>query len=121
MKMLRKGLAVAVILLFIGVAFTPSINSSVVEDKLVEFDVEFSGLGKKHTVSLTQQEADEVKQLFDEIEQRLSEIETRAEAEEIFKEAVIELDRYGFIGELSVEQAQRLVTGEYQNIKIQIL
>jgi len=54
----NKNLAFAIILLFIGVAFAPSINASVVKDDLVEFDVEFCGLGKKHTVQLTQKEAE---------------------------------------------------------------
>ena len=116
--MIKKGLAVAVILLFIGVAFAPSINSSVVEDKLVEFDVELCGLGRKHTVSLTQQEADEVEMLFDDIEQRLSEVETRDEAEVIFKESIMELDEYGLLGGLSVKQAYRLVTGNHQNPRV---
>jgi len=110
-RMFMKGLAVAVILLFIGVAFAPSINASVVKDDLVEFDVEFCGLGKKHTVQLTQQEAEEVEQLFDGIHSRLSEVETRAEAEEIFKEAVVELDKYGLLGRLSIKQAQQLMVG----------
>ena len=110
-RMFRKGLAVAVILLFIGVAFAPSINASVVDDELVEFDVEFSGLGKKHRVQLTQQEADEVELLFDDIEQRLSEVETREEAELIFKDAIVELDKYGLLGGLSIKQAQQLIVG----------
>ena len=73
-RMFRKGLAVAVILLFIGVAFAPSINASVVKDELVEFDVEFCGLGKKHKVKLTQQEADEVELLFDDIKEQLDNV-----------------------------------------------
>ena len=113
--MIKKGLAVAVILLFIGVAFTPSINSSVVEDKLVEFDVEFCGLGKKHTVKLTQQETVEVELLFDEIRTKLDNVESRDEAGVIFKEAVVELDKYGLLRGLSVRQAQRLATGGNQN------
>ncbi|MHA1171638.1 MAG: hypothetical protein ACTSQ3_06135 [Candidatus Heimdallarchaeota archaeon] len=116
--MLRKGLAVAVFLLFIGVAFAPSMNASVVKDELVEFDVKLCGLGKKHTVSLTQQEADEVDLLFDDIEQRLSEVDTRDEAEVIFNEAVVELDKYGLLGGLSVEQVQRLITDRYQNPRV---
>jgi hypothetical protein len=112
-------LAIAVIFLFIGVAFAPSIDASVVKDELVELDVEFCGLGKRHTVKLTQQEADEVELLFDDIEQKLSEVETREEAEIIYKEAVVELDRFGLLGGLSVIQAQRLVTGEYLPPKVQ--
>jgi len=112
--MIKKGLAVAVILLFIGVAFTSSINASVIKDELVEFDVEFCGLGKKHTVKLTQQEADEIDKLFDDIKEQLDTVETIEETEEIFKGAVVELDKYGLLGVLSVSQAQRLVTGKYQ-------
>lgn len=110
---IKKMVTIQIILLFIGVAFVPSINASVVEDELVEFDVEFCGLGKKHTVKLTQQEADEVELLFDDIEQQLSDVETREEAEEIFKDAVVELDRCGLLGGLSLKYAQNLVTGKY--------
>jgi len=87
------------------------IKKSISSNELVEFGVEFCGLGKKHTVKLTQQEADEVEQLFDDIEQRLSEVETRDEAEVIFKEAVVELDKYSLLGGLSVKQAQQLIVG----------
>ena len=113
--MLRKGLAVAVILLFIGVAFTPSINANVVKDDLVEFDVEVHGLGKKNTVKLTQQETDEVEQLLDDIRKTLDNAETKEEAIEILNDAVVELDKYDLLGGLSVNQAQSLITGKYEN------
>jgi len=109
--MLRKYLAVAVILLFIGVAFAPSVNANVSKDDLVEFDVELCGLGKKHTVKLTQEEAHEVEHLFDDIEQILSEVETRDGSEEIFKDAVVELDKYDLLGGMSVKQVQRIIAG----------
>ena len=67
MSYCKKYLAILVILLFIGVAFAPSVNANVVEDDLVEFDVEFCGLGKKHTVKLTREEAHELELLIDEI------------------------------------------------------
>jgi hypothetical protein len=113
-----KGLVVAVLFLFLGVAVAPSINANVVESEMVKLEIEVSDLGKKHTVSLTQQEADEVELLFDDIEQRLSEVETREEAELIFKEAIVELDRYGLLGGLSVRQAQKLVTSGYKDEKV---
>ncbi len=116
--MVKKGLAVAVILLFIGVAFAPSINANTHnDDNLVEFDVEFCGLGKKHTVQLTQQEADEVELLFDDIQQQLENVESREESEEIFNDAIVELDKYGLLGGLNVRFAQKLVTDKYQNSK----
>jgi hypothetical protein len=110
-KSMGKILPIAVILLFMGVAVAPSINASVFKDELVEFDVELCGLGKKHTISLTQQEADDVDLLFTDIEQRLSEVETRDEAEDIFKEVIVELDNYGLLGRLSIKQAQQLIVG----------
>ena len=116
--MIRKGLAVVVILLFIGVAFAPSINASVVKDELVEFKVEFHGLGKKHSVHLTQDKANEVELLFDDIEQRLSKVENRNEAEDIFKEAVVELDKYGLLGGLSVRQVNRYIERVNQDSKM---
>jgi len=122
-NILKKGLAVAVILLFIGVAFAPSINANIskasIDSELVEFTTEVCGLnGGKQTVELTQEEAAEVEALFDSIRERLNNTETREEAEQIFKEAVVELDKYGLLGGLSVKQAQRLVTGGYQNSRV---
>jgi len=66
-------------------------------------------------VSLTQTETDEVEQLFDDIEQQLSEVETNEEAEIIFKDAIVELDKYGLLGGLSVKQMQRFVTASTQS------
>ena len=117
-RMLRKGLAVAVILLFIGVAFAPSINASALEDELVEFDVEFCGLGKKHTIKLTQEEADEVELLFDDIQDGLSDVESDDGAMVIFNEAIVVLDEYGLLGDLSVKQAQNFVEKANQYLKL---
>ncbi|UCD14586.1 MAG: hypothetical protein JSW60_03985, partial [Thermoplasmatales archaeon] len=112
---MKKYLSVAVILLFIGVAFAPSINANISKE-MIEFTTEVCGLnGGKQTVKLTQEEADEVGSLFDSIRERLNETETREETEEVFKEAVVELDKYGLLGGLSVKHAQRLVTGGYKN------
>ncbi len=41
--------------------------------------------------------------------------DSREEAEEIFNKAIVELDKYGLLGGLSIKQAQRLVTGGYNN------
>lgn len=92
-------------------SFSSVVAKVSVDDELVDFDVEFCGLGTRQTVKLTQQEAEEVDLLFDDIEQRLSEVETREEAEIIFKDAVVELDKFGLLGGLSVRQAQQLIVG----------
>ncbi|UCD12974.1 MAG: hypothetical protein JSW60_05250 [Thermoplasmatales archaeon] len=113
----KKIIVVVIILLFISVAIAPSINANIGKD-MVEFTTEVCGLnGGKQTVKLTQEEAEEVEALFNSIRERLNTTETREETEEIFKEAVVELDKYGLLGGLSVKQAQKLVTGGNLNSK----
>ena len=109
-KKILIGSIIAVALIVLS-SFSSVVGKVTSDDELVEFEVEFCGLGKKHTVKLTQQEADEVELLFDDIQSRLSTVETREEAEIIFKEAVVELDKYGLLGSLSVKQAQQLIVG----------
>lgn len=119
----KKSLAVAIILLFIGVAFAPSINANVSKNELVEITTEVCGIDgiKPNTVKLTKQESKEVEQLIDDIKSKLDKAETREETVEIFNEAIIELDKYGLLGGLSIEQAQRHVTSRYnQHISNQI-
>lgn len=113
----KKPLAVAVIFLFIGLALAPSINANITKDsELVEFTTEVCGLnGGKQTVQLTKEEAEGVEQLFDSIKERLDEVETKEETVKIFKEAIVELNSYRLLGDLSIEQAQRLVTIRYQH------
>ena len=119
-NILSKGLTVAVILLFIGLAVSPSIYANVSKkNESVELDVEFCGLGRKHTVKLTQEEYKEVELIFDEVQERLSNVESDDEAIGLFNEAIVKLDRYGLLGELSVKNAQRLVTGFYFTPKFQ--
>ena len=127
MNMIKKGLAVAVILLFIGLAFAPSINANIskasVDSELVEITTEICGIDgvRPNTLSLSKEEAEEVEELIDDIERRLNAVETRKEAEEIFNEAVVELDKYGLLCGLSVKQTQRLVTGRFYISKTQKL
>jgi len=112
-KRILLGSIIAVVILVL-VSFSSVVAKVSTEDELVEFDVEFSGLGKKHKVKLTQQEASKFELLFDDIEQRLSEVETREEAEYIYKEAIVELDKYGLLGRFSVKQTQEIIFGKYK-------
>jgi len=112
-KKILIGSIIAITLIVLS-SFSSVVGKVASDNELVEIEVEFCGLGKKHTVRLTQQEADEVELLFGDIEQRLSEVETREEAEVIFKEAIVELDKYGLLGGLPVKQAQSLIKGNRQ-------
>jgi len=120
---MKKLLVVGVIVLFLGLAIAPSINANIskasVDSELVEFTTEVCGLNgvTPNTVLLSKEDAEEVEQLFDSIRERLNATETREESEEIFKEVVVELDKYGLLGSLSVKQAQRLVIGGYQDAR----
>ena len=120
---MKKLLAIGVIVLFLGLAIAPSINANVskasIDSELVEITTELCGLnGGKHTVSLSKEDADEVEKLIDDVKRRLDNVETREETVEVFNEAVVELDKYGLLGGLSVKQAQKLVTGGYQNLLV---
>jgi hypothetical protein len=117
---MKKLLVVGVIVLFLGFACAPSINANVSRDsELVEITTEICGLGGgKHTIQLTQEEAEELEQLIEYIEQKLDEVETREEAVEIFNDAVVKLDKYGLLGGLSVKQAQNLITRDFQKNKL---
>ncbi|UCD13830.1 MAG: hypothetical protein JSW60_09805, partial [Thermoplasmatales archaeon] len=64
-NLMKKGLVFAAILLFIGLAFAPSIHANIsrasIDSELVEITTEVCGLnGGKHTVKLTQEKAGEV-------------------------------------------------------------
>lgn len=120
--LLKKGVAVAIILLFLGVAVVPSINISVVkaatDNDLVEVTTEAYGIKGfgNHTVKLTKQQNQNLEQYLVDLRERLNTTTTRDEAVPLFKEAVVELNKYGLLPKgMSVELAQRLVSGYYQN------
>jgi hypothetical protein len=120
----RKGLAVGVILVFIGVALEPSINLNVVkastDDGLIDFTVEVCGLPGLHPqkVTLTTQQAGEVETLITDIKSRLDTATTREETQAIFKETIAELHAYGLLGGVTIEQAQRLMLERHQSIQV---
>jgi hypothetical protein len=110
-----------VILLFLGVAVAPSINSSVVktskDNDLIEVTSQAygtKGFGNT-TVKLTKQQYQNLEQYLVDFRARLNQTTTREEAVPIFKDAVVELNKYGLLPKgMSVEQAQKLVTSQYQ-------
>jgi hypothetical protein len=117
----RKCLTVGIILLFIGVTIVPTINFNTVKastnDDLVEVTTQACGIKgfEDTTIKLTRQQYQNLKEYLVEFRSRLNQTTTREEAVPIFKEAVVELNKYGLLPEgMSVERAQRLVTGGSQ-------
>jgi hypothetical protein len=118
----RKSLAVGIILLFVGVAVAPSINLSVVrasnDNDLVEVTTQACGIKgyRDTTVKLTREQYQNLEQYLIDFRAKLNQTTTREEAVPIFKEAVVELDKYGLLPKgMSVERAQRLVSEQHQN------
>ena len=123
--LLEKGVAVAIILLFLGVAVVPSITISVVkaatDNDLVEVTTQACGIKGygNTTVKLTRQQYQNLEQYLVDFRERVNTTTTREEAAPFFKDAVVELNKYGLLPKgMSVEHAQRVVTGYYQNSNI---
>jgi hypothetical protein len=115
------GVIVGVILLFIGVAVASSVNFNVVkaseDNDLIELTTQVCGIkGSKDTmVQLTREQYQNLEQYLVEFRGRMNHTSTREETAILFKEAVVELNKYGLLPkDMSVEEAQRLVTGKYQ-------
>ena len=138
--MKRKWLAIGIILLFVGVTIAPTINFNTVkastDDDLVEVTTQACGIKGygNTTVKLTREQYQNLEQYLVEFRARLNQTSTREEAVPIFKEAVVELDKYGLLPKgMSVENCTEVgnwrisICKELQNclnissIKINIL
>jgi len=115
---ISKGLAFVFILLFIGVAIAPSINFNVVkasnDNDLVEVTTEACGIKGfgNQTVKLTRQQYQNLEQYLVDFRAKLNTTTTREEATPLFKETVVELNKYGLLPKgMSIKTAQQLVTG----------
>lgn len=69
---MKKLLIVGVIVLYLGLAFTPSINTNIskayIDEEMIEITTEVCGLNAgKHTLYLSKEEAEEVENLIDNI------------------------------------------------------
>ena len=122
---MNQGLAVTVILLFVGIAIAPSINFNVVkasyDNDLVEVTTQACGINgfENTTVKLTREQYQNLELYLAEFRARLNKTVSREEAVPIFNEAVVELNNYGLVPKgMSVAQTQRLVLGGYKNAVI---
>ena len=119
--MKREGLTVAVILLFIGLAVSPSIYADTQpEDEYVEFTTEVCGFPgiKPKTIRLTQSQADEVDRIFKNLQVQLNGTVSLEETVDIYTDAVDELARFGLLGDISVHVMKRLIQRQYKFLKV---
>jgi len=124
----RKGLTVTVILLFINVAFAPSISINMTkaskDNDLVEVTIRSCDPkeDKIYTVQLTKRQIREVQRIFDELKNHLSISTSMEETLRIFNDTIISMSRYNLLpNDMTIEQAKRLVANANQNQKIKSL
>jgi hypothetical protein len=116
---MKKLLTMGIILLFIGVAVAPSINSNVAKasNDLVEVTSQACGIQGfgNTTVKLTKEQYQNLEQYLVDFRARLNQTTTREEAIPIFKDAVVELNKYGLLPKgMNIKKAQRFVTIGYR-------
>ena len=114
--MKREGLTVAVILLFIGLAVSPSIYADITpnldeEDEYVEYSIELCGFSdkKEYSNSIPRDEMEEIKLYFEEMNLCLQNAETDEERLHTYKEILIYLFEQGLIDEEDYNRILRLV------------
>jgi hypothetical protein len=118
--LLQKSITIVIIILLSSICFTPLVYATnLSDDILVEIKIEFCGLGRKHTVKLSQKEANEVNDIFESIGDQLNNVISKQKAKEIFKDAIVKLHPYGLFGNLNIEQTQRLVLGDSSLQKVE--
>ncbi len=120
-KWMKKSISIGVILLLLlGISFIPTINANLDklydESEFIDVTVDASGINgvKPHTVKLTQQEVDEVGDLFKTIKERLDSAETQEENIDIFHWAILQLNEKELLPKgMGVEETQALMTDKF--------
>ena len=125
--MKKKCLAIGIILLFVGVTIAPTINYSIVkastDDDLVEVTTQACGIQgySNTTVKLTREQYQDLEQYLVEFRARLNQTSTREEAVPLFKDAVVELDKYGLLPKgMSEKQTLKLILRQNEQ-RLQVL
>ena len=121
---IRKGFVICIFLLFVGVTIASSINFTIVnattDSDLVEVTTHFCGINGigNTTVKLPRGQYQNFEHYLAEFRARLNHTATREDAIPLFKDAIVELSKYGMLPNgMSISQTQRLVTGGNCNIR----
>ena len=114
---MKKSLVIGMVVLFIGVAFTPSIYANVsktsVDNESVDITIEICGICSKqeYIIQLSEQDAIKLDVLFNDIELKLDNVNTKQETVEIFNDVVLSLNEIGLLpSDMSIKEVQQLVT-----------
>jgi len=111
----KKILAILINTLFIGISIAPSISAEMNRTNNVEITVNIYGLGyiEEKTISMSEEEINEVKSYINEIKSKLEKVETREEVTKIFEDSIIKLNNFNLLSKnLSIEKCHKLIFGE---------
>jgi len=120
----RKAFIFFVIFLFIGAGIQPVFAKIFIESEkseLVELTIQICEVDKAYnnTVVLTQIQVEELESLINNFKDKIDSSDNLDETKEIFKSTIISLNELGLIPkDLSIEDAQNLVTGRKQDPRI---
>jgi hypothetical protein len=123
-NIVKKGLVITVIFLFIAVSFQPAIAVEPSEkltdnDEKIEYTIQIIKTNKviEKKVYLTQQQADELENLIENIRADLFNSETQEETNEIYNNAVNSFNNLGLFPEdITLNEIKQLVIGETQKL-----
>lgn len=111
-KLLVKTFALAVVVLFIGVSYSSAVSINNVNQVTVEICNE-KGV-QKNIIALTDGEMQNLSLLFKDIKIQMNTAKSEKEKLSIYHNAVREFSKYGLLGNLTVEEAYKLVTRWYK-------
>ncbi len=122
---MQKGLTIGIIFLFITVSIAPGVNFIIVkasnDNDFVEITSQACGPQgfENSTVKLTRQQYENLEQHLVYFRARMNQTTTKEDVVLLFKQAVVELNKYGLLPNgMSVQQAQKLVSGDLSSSKI---
>jgi len=111
----KKILAILINTLFIGISIAPSISAEMNRTNNVEITVNIYGLGyiEEKTVSVSEEEINEIKSYINEIKFKLEKAETREEVTKIFEDSIMTLNNFNLLSkDLSIENIHKSIFGE---------
>jgi hypothetical protein len=115
--MLYKSLVIGVIVLFIGIGIQPAfatVEPENIDTEYYDVKTEFVGLEKEHTTKLTKEEIEKLNAYIESTLFRLNQTTSLIEAIGIYKCAILELDKYGLLGDIGIKETEKLVLNFYQ-------
>jgi hypothetical protein len=108
-------LAVAVILLFIGMGIQPAVADSSNNSELIEVTIKICKPLKieEYTLMLPQEKIDDLNSEFDKFKVKLDNAISKRDTIEIYNDMIVSLDRLGMLpNHMTVNEAKQLITGK---------